>query len=382
MLARRLLAVLLVASLALPLRGEEPAGPLLRKLGEFVESGKLSGVVALVSRPGKVHRVEAFGVTNLESKQPMQANTIFRIASMTKPIAATAVLILQDDGKLSVDDPVGKHLPEFNQAALAGGAKPARPVTIRDLLTHTSGVANPPAPASGTNPTLAEIVASIAHEPLQFEPGSQWKYGSGLTVAGRIVEVASGKSFQDFVEERICRPLKMKDTTFYPTAEQLQRAATIYKFDKEADKLVAVPPPVWADGEKRAPNPSGGLYSTALDYHRFLQAIAAGGELDGQRIVSTAAIKQMTSNQTGDLKAGFAPGQAWGLGWGTIRETTPASLLSPGSFGHGGAFGTQGWVDPARGAVLILMIARSDLAGSGEPSYWLETQKVAVELLK
>ena len=229
---------------------------------------------------------------------------------------------------------------------------------------------------------LAEIATAIAKEPLQFEPGSQWKYGSGLSVAGRIVEVASGKSFQDFVDERICQPLGMKDTTFYPSPEQLKRTATIYKMDKDAGKLAAVPPPVWASGERRAPNPSGGLYSTAVDYARFLQAIAGGGELDGKRIVSAAAIKQMTSNQTGDLKAGFSPGQTWGLGWGLVREPANPKLLSSGAYGHGGAFGTQGWVDPTRQTVLILMIARADLSGSGEPSYWGEFQRVAVENLK
>ena len=138
---RALLATALAFLMAGPLTAVEQASPVLQRMAGFVEDGKLPGFVALIAQPGKIHSVETFGVIDLQSKLPMQADTLFRIASMTKPIAATAVLILQDEGKLSVDDPVGKHLPEFNQAVLAGGAKPARPITIRDLLTHTSGVA-------------------------------------------------------------------------------------------------------------------------------------------------------------------------------------------------------------------------------------------------
>jgi CubicO group peptidase (beta-lactamase class C family) len=199
---------------------------------------------------------------------------------------------------------------------------------------------------------------------LQFEPGSQWKYGSGLTAVGRIIEVASGQPFDRFLEERIFRPLKMADTTFYPTAEQRGRLATVYRWDRDNKRLAAAAIGVNREPsqERRAPNPSGGLCSTAPDYFRFLQMIANGGELEGQRIVSQSAVKQMTALHTGEMTAGHSPGMGWTLGWGIVREPTGlTAALSAGSFGHGGAFGTQAWIEPKLDAVMILMIARSDM---------------------
>jgi len=331
---------------------------------QFVEDRTLNGAVTLIAQHGKVVSLNATGLADIDSNRPMQPDTIFWIASMTKPITATAVMILQDEKKLSVDDPAGKYLPEFNSVKLADGSPPKRPITIADLLSHTSGVANPSPGSLNANPTLAEISAAIAREPLQFEPGSQWKYGSGLTVAGRIVEVVSGQPFDRFLEERVFQPLKMPDTTFYPTAQQRQRLAVVYRWDRENKRLAAadIAANRGPSQERRAPNPSGGLCSTAPDYYRFLQMIASGGELEGQRILSQSAVKQMTTLTTGHMAAGHSAGMGWTLGWGIVREPTGlTAALSPGSFGHGGAFGTHAWIEPKLDAVLILMIGRSDM---------------------
>jgi len=381
----------LVASLAFCLwiggfaGGAEPLSPVAARMQQFVEDKTVSGAVTLVARHGKVVHLKAVGLADIEAQRAMQPDSLFWIASMTKPITATAVMILQDQGKLSVADPAGKYIPELNSVTVTGGGPPKRPVTIADLLSHTSGVANPAADSLGANPTLAEISLAISKQPLQFEPGSQWKYGSGLTAAGRIVEIVSGQPFDAFLEEQIFRPLGMKDTTFYPTSEQRQRLAIIYRFDKETQRLLPATSALNAEPkmERRAPNPSGGLCSTASDYYRFYQMILSGGKLDGPRIVSAAAIKQMTAIHTGELKAGFSLGMGWALGWGVVREpTAPNAMLSAGSYGHGGAYGTIGWIDPQRDAVLVLMIARSDMNPAQESGIRGAFQQIAVEQLK
>jgi CubicO group peptidase (beta-lactamase class C family) len=343
---------------------EDQRTPVATAMQQLVEDKTVSGTVTLVATHGKVISLQASGLADIDANRPMRPDTIFWIASMTKPITATALMILQDEKRLSVDDPAGKYLPEFNSVKLADGSPPKRPITIADLLSHTSGVANPAVGSLGANPTLAEITAAIAREPLQFEPGSQWKYGSGLTAVGRIIEVVSGQPFDRFLDERIFRPLKMPDTTFYPTAEQRQRLATVYRWDRDSKRLA--PADISTNREprqeRRAPNPSGGLCSTAPDYYRFLQMIANGGELEGRRIVSQSAVKQMTALYTGEMPAGDSPGMGWSLGWDIVREPTGlTAALSPGSFGHGGAFGTQAWIEPKLEALLIMMIARSDM---------------------
>jgi CubicO group peptidase (beta-lactamase class C family) len=354
----------LIGSHFSPTAVADERSPLAARMQPFVDQHTLGGAVTLVAQHGQIVSRSAIGLADIETNRPMHSDTIFWIASMTKPITATAVMILQEEGILSVDDPAGKYLPEFNSMTLANGGAPRRPATIADLLAHMSGVANPTPDSLGRNPTLGETSAAIANQPLHFEPGSEWKYGLGLTVAGRIVEVVSGQPFDRFLEERIFRPLEMHDTTFYPTAEQRSRLATIYKLDRESKQLVPAASALnhATDQERRAPNPSGGLCSTAPDYFRFLQMIANLGELNGRRILSPTLVKKMILLRTGDLRAGHSEGMGWALGWGIVREPTGlTAALSPSSYGHGGAFGTQAWIDPQRDAVLILMIARSDM---------------------
>jgi CubicO group peptidase (beta-lactamase class C family) len=347
------------------------------RMREFVDAKQISGAVTLVMHRGKVASLEAVGLADIESGRPMKPDTLFAIASMTKPITATAVMILQDDGKLSVDDPVSKYVPEFKETGLAEG-KPQREVTIRDLLTHTSGLTGDQKNI-GSLETTAE---ALARQPLAFEPGSKWQYGPGLSVAGRVVEVASGQSFETFLARRIFEPLKMVDTTFHPSAKQRERMARLYQPDN--DKTGLEPGTHWLFdiSPETSPNPSGGLFSTAADLGRFYQMILNEGELDGKRIVSASAVRQMTSIQTGDLSTGFTPGNGWGLGWCVVREPQgPSKMLSSGAFGHGGAFGTQGWLDPKRQTIYVLLIQRTNFGNSDGADIREVFQQLAAEAL-
>lgn len=327
----------------------------------------------------------AVGLADIESKRPMTTDSLFWVASMTKPIAATAVMLLQEEGKLSVVDPVAMYLPEFEHVVIADTKQPPKTLlTIKHLLTHANGLANPPWPDGGDTRSLEEQVRELAKQPLRFEPGTKWQYGYGLTVAGRIVEVVSGQPFDEFVRERILTRVGMKDTTFRLNDDQYVRFTTLYKLNDEKTALVptkhkfVTPDPSVAI----TPAPSGGLFSTAGDMARFYQMVLNGGDLDGVRILSKPTVRQMTTLQTGDLQTGFTPGNGWGLGWCVVREPQGISrLLSPGTFGHGGAYGTQGWVDPERQMILVLMIQRPDLGNSDGSAIREAFQAAAVEAI-
>ncbi|MHC4401118.1 MAG: serine hydrolase domain-containing protein [Planctomycetota bacterium] len=348
------------------------------RMRRFVDDRQITGAVTLVARRGRVAHLEAVGHADVEGQKPMKEDCLFAIASMTKPITATAVMILQDEGKLSVDDPVSKHIPRFRKAALESGP-PAREITIRDLMTHTSGVGS----SQRAERSLKETVDLIAKEPLKFEPGSRWQYGPGLNVCGRIIEVASGRPYDAFLEERVFRPLGMVDTTFHPTPAQRERLARIVKPGKDGKSIEPASHWLVDDAGQRAPNPSGGLFSTAADMARFYQMILGGGRLDGQRIVSQEAVEQMTRLQTGDLVTGFTPGNGWGLGWCVVRQPEGVTkMLSPGTFGHGGAFGTQGWVDPKRRMIFVLMIQRTGFGNSDGSDIRGAFQQIAVEAVR
>ncbi len=329
----------------------------------FVENQQVAGVVTLVARKGRIVHLAAVGLADVDGKRPMQEDTLFAIASMTKPISATAVMILQDEGKLSIDDPVSKYIPEFKNVALKDGP-PSRAITIRDCLTHTSGIVG----SQRCERTLKETAEMLAKRPLGFQPGAKWAYSPGLNVCGRVVEVVSGQPFDKFLAERIFGPLKMNDTTFCPTPSQRKRLAAVYEPGADKKSLKRVSHWISEDRCERAPNPSGGLVSKAADMARFYQMVLNGGELDGRRIVSKASVKEMTRLQTKDLTTAFTPGNGWGLGWCIVRQPQDVTaMLSPGTFGHGGAFGTQGWVDPKREMIFVLMIQRRGF-GNGDAS--------------
>jgi CubicO group peptidase (beta-lactamase class C family) len=336
-----------------------------RRMQAFIDASKISGAVTLVANKDGVLHVAAVGQADLATGRPMKPDTIFRIASMTKLVTATALMQLVADGKVNVADPVSKYLPAFaNQTVKDGtGTRPlAKPITIQQVLTHTAGLTNPRPPQTD-GMTLAQLVDAIGQQPLAFEPGSKWEYSSGLTVAGRIIEVVSGQEYAEYLHAKIFQPLGMKDSAFHLTKEQASRLAVTYKPGEKPDTLAVseIPDPT----VKRAPGPSGGLYSTAADMARFYRVILNGGELDGVRILPAEQVRQMLTPRTPGIVTGFTPGNAWGLGWCVVEHSQSVTrLLSPGTHGHGGAWGTQGWIDPQRGLVLLLMIQRQNFGNS------------------
>jgi CubicO group peptidase (beta-lactamase class C family) len=320
-----------------------------------VVSQEVAGAVTLIASPDKIMHLSAVGFADLAANRPMKKDSIFWIASMTKPVAATAILMLQDEGKLSVDDPVSKYLPEL--ADLKTADNKVAPLTLRHLLTHTSGMAEA---EKNSAKTLAELIPLYAKQPLKFTPGSKWLYcQSGINSLGRIVEVVSGLPFQTFLQTRLFDPLGMKDTTFFPSAEQRARLAKPYKLVE--GKLVEQGFGNFnPENHDRYPAPNGGLFSTATDYARFLQMLLNNGTLDGKTYLKPETVKLMTTPQTGDFKTGWNPGHSWGLGVAVLREPQGVTAtLSPGTFGHVGAYGTHGWVDPSKKVVHVLMIQRT-----------------------
>jgi CubicO group peptidase (beta-lactamase class C family) len=357
-----------------PPSGLDPAKLALirQRMQDHVSHHEASGIVTLVGRRGHIAHLEAVGVRDLESKDPMRTDTIFRIASMTKPVTAIAIEMLEEEGKLSIEDPVEKHLPEFKGQMLQKSktavetvlVRPPRPITLRDLLTHTSGLPGGPPPGlsdlyAKRNRTLAEAVIAYSQMPLQFEPGTKWAYcNAGLDTLGRIVEVASGRSFEAFLQERLFTPLGMKDTFFYPTADRLVRVAKVYK--KAGDGLAFTESFLGDPVDGKFPLPAGGLYSTASDLAKLYQMMLNLGTLDGRRYLAQASVEKMTRNHTGDLRAGFTDGIVMGLGWQVVGVPSGVTaMLSPGSYGHGGALGTQAWLDPKKEMYCVLLVQRT-----------------------
>ena len=330
-----------------------------------VGRGEVSGAVTLVVTPDRFAHFAACGLSDAAAKTPLSKDSLFWIASMTKPVTACAILMLRDEGRLSIDDPASKYLPELAGLKTADGR--AGSPTLKHLLTHTSGLAEPAEPEALASRTLAELMPHIASKPLQSLPGERWQYSqSGINSLGRIVEVVSGQPFPVFLRDRIFVPLGMKDTTFYPDAAQLARLAKSYRCAGGRMEEARVPAICdCARGDGRYPAANGGLYSTAADYGRFCQMLLNGGAFEGRRILSPEAVAAMSSVQTGELKTGFTEGMAWGLGCGVVRQPQGVTaMLSPGTFGHGGMFGTQAWIDPVRKVAYVLMVQRADFPNS------------------
>lgn len=347
------------------------------RMKELVEQKQAAGIVTLVARRGRVIHVGTTGLADVAGARPMAKDTVFAIASMTKPMTAAAVMILVDEGKVKLDDPVSKFIPAFANTKVKGGVAPAREITVKDCLMHTNGLVSDQRNVG----TLANTAEFLAQTELAFDPGSKWQYGPGLSVAGRVVEVASGMAFDAFIAKRIFEPLAMKETTFRPSAALKARLAALYQ--PNADKTGLEPGKHWLFevDDSTTPNPSGGLYSTAWDVCRFHQMVLNGGELDGQRVLSADAARQMTTLQSGDLVTGFSPGSGWGLGFSYIRDPQgPTAMATTGTYGHGGAFGTQAWVDPNRELVTVFMVARQGFMGG--PDLRGEFQRLAVEAIK
>jgi len=356
-----------------------------------IDAGTFSGAVTLIARNGRVALLTAQGVMDLESKTPMRTDAVFRIMSMTKPVIAVSLLMLAEEGKLRLTDPVGKFIPALQTLTVAvpnteGVSPPSpaftasapqpgriveaqRPIMLRDLLSHTSGLMS--AGASSTYPfavgageTLAQALPRLQSIPLDFQPGTRWAYSPqyGFDVLARVVEVASGMPLDRFVEQRIFGPLGMKDTFFYRDGLQARRP-TLYQRTNGALQKVADQP--WLNGVYFSGG--GGLSSTAEDYLRFALMLANGGELDGARILSRRSVETMTSVFAPDTLPGRNAGEGFGLGVRVVSDPAARNTwLSQGSFGWSGAYNTHFFVDPKEKLVAIFMTQVTFLETRGQ----------------
>jgi len=337
------------------------------RMRKYIASKEIAGAVTTVVTPDRIVHLDASGHAVLDTGESMRTDAIFWIASMSKPILGTLLMMLQDDGLLSMDDPVEKYLPEFKGLKTADG-KQAK-LTIRHLLTHTSGMGEISADQARESKTLASVIPLYVAKAVAFTPGSKWVYcQSSINTGGRIAEVVTGEPLEKLLKRRLFDPLGMKDTTFYLTEKQLPRLAKTYRRTDKGEleatdiRFLNGKSPTSTD---RFPAPNGGLFSTAQDYARFCQMILRGGELDGKRYLKADSVKLMTTIQTGDIKTGFTPGNGWGLGWCVVRQPQGVTaMLSPGTFGHGGAYGTQAWIDPGTQRGYVLMVQRANFPNS------------------
>ena len=362
----------------------------------FVDQKFIAGAVTCVGSKDGIAHLEGVGLSRIETRQPMSKDSVFRIASMTKPITAIGIMILQEEGKLSVDDPVEKHLPEFKGQRLVASRdgesltlkKPSRVITLRDLLTHTSGLPGgfPPGLAElyqRRDRTLAEAVLVSSQQPLDFEPGSKWAYcNAGIDTLGRIIEVTSGQAFEEFMSTRVFRPVGMNDTTFFPSETFATRIAGLYEV-KNGELVTANNPILGPSSGAKHPIPAGGLYSTAADLAKLYQMMLNSGSLTAARIISPDSVATMTKVQIGDLPCGFVPGMGFGFGWAVVKEPQGVTaMMSPGTFGHGGAYGTQAWIDPQKDLFAILLIQRVGLPNADGSDLRRELQQLAVDASK
>ena len=337
------------------------------RMKEFVAAGTISGVVTALARHGKLVEFSAVGLRDIESNSPMQKDSLFRIASLTKPITCAAIMLLVDQGRVSLVDPVEKYLPEYkgikmNPCRAGAGAHcapvaPHRSPNLEDLMTHTSGL--PSSYDDGPPPkTLAELVTRGAGSELLFEPGTSWNYSNlGIDILGRIVEIVSHQPFDDFLRDRIFSPLGMNDTSFAVPPEKRARLATLYNFSSGKPQRIE---PAWGSGSS-IPEPAGGIISTAGDMLRFNEMMRNKGTLDGKRVLSPAAVELMTISHTGDLEAGWVPGVGHGFGYEVVREVRGMFRYnSIGTFVKGGAYRTYEFVDPTRDLVGVIMMQRTN----------------------
>lgn len=339
------------------------------RMKEFVDGGKVAGIVTLVARHGHVASLDAVGYQDLESKTAMKTDSIFRIMSVTKPITCAGVMVLVDEGRLSLLDPVEKFIPEFkgirvNPCGTRNGfdcqlVPTQRPFTVLDLMTHTSGLGEAGGGRGGAAPnSRAESIATGAQRMnLIFQPGTAWNYSNfGIGVLGRVIEVASSQSFDDFMAERIFSPLGMKDTFFQVPTAKAGRVATVYTV--ENGMLTPLDRSLIRSGGISSPD--SGLLSTAEDLARFVQMMLDKGTLKGQRVLSAAAVETMTVSHTGTLPAGYTPGTGQGFGFEIVRE--PLGMFryaSIGTFEKAGVYRTYIWGDPAKDLLGVILMQRN-----------------------
>ena len=348
--------------LASPATGAEPVLPettglpaVDKAIDLLISDQQITGAVALVWQDGKTRHFAARGLSDLTTAAPMRTDAIFWIASMTKPVTAAAILRLQDEGRLHLDDPVSRHLPEYAALRLPSGL-PASP-TIRHLLTHTSGLGELTATELSSMKELSEVTRRISQIAPQFAPGSSWKYSqAGMNTAARIVEVVSGLRFDRYLRQTFFEPLGMRDTGYVPDEAQRVRFAGMHT--KAADNTLQTAP--WPDrAGSGLPTGNGGLFSTASDYWRFCRMLLDDGMFEGKRYLSAESARLMRTIQTGDFETNL--GYAWAIGCNVVRTSKGhTQTLSPGSFGHAGGFGTLAWIEPDSRAIYLLMTQRTE----------------------
>jgi CubicO group peptidase (beta-lactamase class C family) len=364
-------------------------------VARHVEAKDVAGAVSLVARRGKIVHFEAQGLADIEAKKAMMKDSIFRLASMSKPITAVAVMMMLEEGRIHLNDRVSIFIPEFKEMKVAvakgttdtpvqmpafgRGGPPAAPpefdlvpaareITVKDLLTHTSGLMSGGVSGSqqarvaprGPNDTLANYIPKLAQIPLDFQPGTLWRYSGlyGFDVLARIVEIVAGQPYDQFLQQRLFTPLGMKDTGFAPTAERMARVATVYQRGPNGLAPAANANQLISGTYFSA---SGGLMSTAEDYLQFAQMLVNGGTLNGRRYLSPKTVELMTSNHTGDMVNGQfgRPARGMGFALGVQVWLDPVAAdrrVSPGSFGWEGAYGTHQVMDPVEKMVEIIMM--------------------------
>src|SRR6266853_741257 len=353
-----------------------------------VAASEISGGVTLIARHGRIAHLEAVGVMDADSKKPMTKDAVFRIASMTKPVTGLAIMMMMEEGKLRITDPVSKYIPQFKDMKVAvalprqtpppgaGDEPPAAPrfytvpaerdITIRDLLTHTSGlVSGPMSNADARKPavvrkpteTLADYIPRLGMTALEFQPGTRWAYSAqaGFDTLGRIVEIVSGQPFDRFLRQRVFDPLGMKDVSFYPTETLEPRMPTAYQIGPKGTMVKnqnsgGMQSRVYFMG-------SGGLITTAEEYAKFAQMLADGGEMNGKRLLSPRTVAYMSSVHASDTLQGRTPGEGFGLSVRVVHSAVASGArVSDGSFGWSGAYGTHFWVDPKEDLIAVMMI--------------------------
>jgi CubicO group peptidase (beta-lactamase class C family) len=358
-------------------------------LQKYVDDGKVAGSVALVARRGKLVFFEAFGQRDRESRSPMRTDSIFRIASQTKALVSVGAMMLVEHGKLLLNDPVSKYIPEFAETTVAvpktGGGydvvKAKRPITVRDLLTHTSGVGYGAGVAAeewkkagiqgwyfaDRNEPIAATVARMASLPFDAQPGERWVYGYSTDILGVVVERASGMTLDNFLRTNVTGPLGMVDTHFYLPKDKRDRFTTVY--GTNAKGLERVPSPggmvgqgAYVEGPRVSFSGGAGFLSTAADYARFLQMMLNGGQIDGRRLISRKTVELMTTDNL--REATFQPGSGFGLGFSVVKDLgqrgEPGSV---GEFGWGGAYHSTYWVDPKEQLVVVYLTQLNPAVG-------------------
>ena len=337
-------------------------------LNQQVTERRIAGAVAAVARNGRVAYMEAVGVQDLESRTPMTDRSLFRIYSMTKSVTAVAVMMLHEEGKFQLSDPVSKYLPEFARvhvrAADGSSRPPSQPITVQDLLLHTSGLSHRTSELYRTErvrsrrDTLPQFVANVVKAPLMEDPGTRYRYSEGTTVLGRLVEVWSGQTFEAFLQSRVLDPLGMADTMFWVRPEQRARLTTVYGPSQdggltpiEIEEVPVTERPALIEG-------AVGLVSTVPDFLRFSQMLLNGGELGGRRLLTAKTVATMTGN---GLSEAVLKSRGGSMGWGLANVNVVMDERSPlkGEYGWDGTAGTIFWVDPARSMITILMTQSS-----------------------